>query len=172
VTGFDYAVLAVTGFSLLLGLWRGVASELLALVAWVAAYFAARAWGHIAADALGASLSTSFGGLRDPAVRQAIGVVAVFVATLLLFAVARFVLSRLLRAVGLGLVDRFLGAIFGIVRGLLLIVLMVILGGMTSLPMKPWWRDAWLAPPLETAAIAAKPWLPRAVAQAIHYGYR
>ena len=168
MTGFDYAVLVIIGLSLLLGAARGVTSELLALGAWVAAFFAARAWGHLAADAATAWLP----GVRELAVRQAIGFAAVFAATVLVFAMLRFVISRLLRAVGLGLVDRLLGAIFGIVRGLLLVLLGVVLCGMSALPMKSWWREAWLAPPLETAAIAAKPWLPRALAQTIHYAYR
>ncbi len=162
MTGFDYAVLAVIALSSLLGLWRGVASEILGLAAWVAAFFAARAWAPVAADALAAWLA-------EPAARAAAGFVAVFVATLLVFAVARFLLSRLLRAVGLGLVDRFLGALFGILRGVLMALAGVLVCGLTDLPRHTWWREAWLAPPLETAVLAARPWLPRTVAQRIRY---
>ncbi|MCX7174272.1 MAG: CvpA family protein [Proteobacteria bacterium] len=162
LTAFDWIVLAVIVFSSLLGMWRGLVSEVLALLAWIAGFFAARAWGGMVADVLS-------GWLHDPAMRQMAGFVAVFVATLLLFAVARFVLSRLLRAVGLGLVDRFLGTLFGIVRSLLIVLTGVLLCGMTELPRQAWWREAYLAPPLETAVIAVKPWLPPQVAQRIHY---
>lgn len=156
------------GLSLLLGAARGITSELLALGAWVAAFFAARAWGHLAATALAGWLP----GVRELAVRQAIGFVAVFLATLLLFAALRFAVSRLLRAVGLGFADRLLGAVFGVLRGLLVVLLGVVVCGMSTLPMKSWWREALLAPPLETVVIAAKPWLPRPLAQAIRYSYR
>ncbi|MCX7179690.1 MAG: CvpA family protein [Proteobacteria bacterium] len=159
---FDCAVVAALVLSCLLGLWRGMVSEVLALLAWVAAFFAARTWSGPAADALSAWL-------RDPALRQMLGFVAVFVATLLVFAVVRFLLSRLLRAVGLGLVDRFLGMIFGLLRGLLIVLAAVMIGGMTELPRQAWWREAILALPLETAVLAGKPWLPPQVAQRIRY---
>lgn len=159
---FDCVVLAVIALSALLGLWRGMVSEVLALLAWLAAFFAARAWGTAAAETLSAWL-------RDPTLRQLLGFVAVFVATLLLFAVVRFVLSRLLRAVGLGLVDRFLGMLFGLLRGLLIVLAGVMLAGMTELPRQTWWHEAILAAPLETAVLAGKPWLPPQVAQRIRY---
>lgn len=162
LAGFDWIVLAVIAFSSLLGMWRGLVSEVLALLAWIAGFFAARAWGGAAAELLS-------GWVHDPALRQMAGFVTVFVATMLLFAVARFVFSSLLRAIGLGLVDRFLGALFGIVRGLVVVLIGVLLGGMTELPRQEWWREAFLAPPLETAVVALKPWLPSQVAQRIRY---
>ena len=45
MTAFDYGVLGVMACSALLGLWRGIIGEIIALLAWVAAFFAARAWG-------------------------------------------------------------------------------------------------------------------------------
>jgi len=162
MTGFDYAVLAVIGLSVLLGLWRGVASEVLGLVAWVAAFFAARWWG----GAVGGMLSPM---LSEPVWRQVAGLVVVFVATLLLFGLVRLLFSRLLRAVGLGLADRLLGALFGVVRGALVVLALVLVCGMTAVPRQGWWAEAWLAPPLETAVLAAKPWMPLAVAHRIRY---
>lgn len=162
MTGFDYVVLMVIALSSLLGLWRGVVNETLGLAAWVAAFFAARAWGLVASGLL-------TGWISEPAWRAAAGFAAVFLVTLLIFAAARFLISRLLRAVGLGLADRFLGALFGIVRGVLVVLAGVLVCGMTPLPRQPWWRDASLSPPLETAVLAIKPWLPKTVAQRIRY---
>ena len=132
MTGFDHAVLAVIALSSVFGLWRGVVSEILGLAAWVAAFFAARTWGEVAADMLSPWLA-------EPTSRAAAGYVAVFVATLLGFSVARFLLSRLLRAVGLGLADRLLGALFGILRGVLIALAGVLVCGMSDLPRQPWW---------------------------------
>jgi membrane protein required for colicin V production len=162
VTVFDYAVLAIVGASLVLGLWRGVVSEVLALVAWVAAFMAARAW----AEPASAHLS---GMVSEPALRYAAGFALVMIGVLVIFALARLILTLLLRAAGLGLTDRMLGAGFGIARGVLIVFVVVLLGGMTALPKSPWWREAWLAPPLETAVIAAKPWLPTEVGKRIRY---
>lgn len=162
MTPFDYAVLAVIGLSSLLGLWRGLVSEVLALVAWVAAFFAAREWGGLAAVQLA-------GVVTEPALRYAAGFVLVLVGVLVAFGVARLVLSLLLRAAGLGLTDRLLGAGFGILRGALIVFVAVLVGGMTALPKAAWWREAKLSPPLETAAIAVKPWLPEEVGKKIRY---
>ncbi|MRR51065.1 MAG: CvpA family protein [Rhodocyclaceae bacterium] len=158
----DYAVLGGGAASLFLGFWRGIVSELLALLAWVVAFFAAR---EVAGQA--ALFFTSL--LEDPGLRYAAGFAAVFLLVLVVFAIGRVVLSAMLRAIGLGLLDRFLGAAFGVMRGLLIVLVAVMLGGMTALPRQPWWRDAMLAPPLETAVVAMKPWLPAEVAKRIRY---
>ena len=110
MTAFDYAVLAVLGLSLLLGVWRGLASEVLALAAWIVAFLAGKM--------LAPEMAPLFGEwIREPALRfaAAFGVIAVLV--LAVAAIARLLLSKLLRAVGLGPLDRFLGAAFGVARG-------------------------------------------------------
>lgn len=56
MTVFDYVVLFVVAVSLVLGMWRGVVGEIIALVAWVLAFFAARWWGSLAAQGLPRSL--------------------------------------------------------------------------------------------------------------------
>jgi membrane protein required for colicin V production len=162
VTAFDYAVLGVMAASLLLGLWRGVVSEILALLAWVVAFVVGRAY---AAD-----VAPVFGGLvPDAALRYVAGFATIVVAVLVVFSIGRLVLRLLLKAVGLGWADRTLGAVFGIGRGVVIALIAVLLGGLTPLPKEPWWREAVLAPPLETAIIAAKPWLPAEVAKRIRY---
>jgi membrane protein required for colicin V production len=162
VTAFDWVVLGVVGASVVLGLWRGVVSEILALAAWVAAFFAARHFGGEAGGLLARWIA-------DPAAAAMAGFVGVFIAVLVVFAVIRQLLSFLLRAVGLGVLDRLLGSVFGVARGLVLVLAGVLLAGMTAMPKESWWRGAVLAPPLETAVIAAKPWLPSEVARRIRY---
>ncbi|BAO29109.1 CvpA family protein [Sulfuritalea hydrogenivorans] len=162
MTAFDYAVLTVIAASVLLGLWRGVVSEILALAAWVVAFLVARAQGSQVADWL-------TGQIAEPGMRLAAAYVLIFVGVLLVFAIARMIISLMLKAVGLGLLDRLLGAAFGVLRGVLVVWVAVLVAGMTPLPKTDWWRDAMLAPPLETAVIAAKPWLPAEAAKRIRF---
>jgi membrane protein required for colicin V production len=162
VTVFDYAVLAVVAASILLGTWRGIVSELLALAAWVTAFFAGRAF---APDI--APVTASW--IKEPALQYIAAFAVIVLVVLLLVALLRFALSKLLRAIGLGTLDRFLGSLFGAARGVAVSLLAVLVGGLTALPQQAWWRDAWLAPPLETAVLAAKPWLPPAVTKRIRY---
>jgi len=162
VTVFDYGVVAVLGLTLLLGFWRGLVSEMLALAAWVVAFFAARATasqvGGLFADVL-----------KDQAVQYVVGFAAVFVGVLVVFALLRLAVTGVLAAAGLGVLDRFLGGLFGALQGMAILLALVVAGGLTSLPQQPWWRDAVSAPPLETAALASKPYLPPELAKRIRY---
>lgn len=162
MTPFDYFVLAVMAVSLLVGVARGVVSEILALLAWVAAFVAARMWAAPAGSLLLAEVS-------DPLWRTLAGFVAVFVAVLILFALLRWAMSLLLKAAGLQPLDRVLGALFGVARGVLVLLVLVLLAGPTPLPQQPWWRQAIFAPPLETGVLAVRPWLPAELAKRIQY---
>lgn len=166
MTVIDFVVIGVVLLSLAVGAWRGMVSEILALVAWVVAFLAARTWATPAGGWLATGLADP---LAEPLTQQAAGFVAIFVAVLILFALARWVVSLLLRAVGLAPLDRVLGSLFGVARGVLVVWVGVLLAGLTALPQQQWWRQAVLAPPLETAVLAAKPWLPPELAKRIRY---
>jgi len=162
MTMFDYIALTVVGLSLVFGLWRGMISEVIALVAWGLGIFAAFSFG---AD-LGALLPSS---LADAPIRTLIGCVLIFVGVLVAMAIVRLLLLKAVKALGLTVSDRLLGMFFGLARGLLIIMLLVALGGMTAAPSQPWWREATLAPPLETAVLAVKPILPLDLAKRIRF---
>ena len=66
-------------------------------------------------------------------------------------------------------VDRFLGAIFGAARGVVLVLAFVLVAGLTTLPRLDWWQNAALAPSLAAAALSLKPWLPPEWAQRLDY---
>lgn len=162
MTAFDYGVLAVVAASLLLGLWRGVVSEVLALLAWVAAFLVARE----AAPGLAPVLAARTG---DEGLRYAAGFAMAFLAVLVAVGLLRLALRKLLAMAGLGIADRFLGGVFGVARALVIVLSLVLLGGMTSMPRQAWWRNATMAPPLETAVLAARPWLPQELAKRVRY---
>jgi membrane protein required for colicin V production len=162
MTFFDYGVIAIVGASLILGVWRGVVGELLALAAWILAFFAARFLGPEIGN-------TFFTSLSDATFRLLAGYIAVFIGVLVLMALGRLAVRGMIRALGLTLSDRLLGLIFGLARGLAIVLILVTIGGMTSLPRQDWWAAAQLAPPLETAVLAARPWLPEDIAKRIKF---
>ena len=161
MTVFDYLVLLIVATSLLLGMWRGVVGEIIALAAWVLALFAAKWWGT--------GLSQWFVGIADPTLRTVAGWTVVFVAVLVAMALLRLALRGLIKALGMSLSDRLLGIIFGVARGLVIVLILVALGGMTALPREKWWSEAYFAAPLETAVLASKPWWPSDVAKRIRF---
>jgi membrane protein required for colicin V production len=77
--------------------------------------------------------------------------------------------SKLVKSVGLGLEDRVLGGVFGLARGMLVVLVLVLLAGLTSLPRQPVWREAALSKPLESFAGRVKLWLPGGLSQRITY---
>ena len=163
MTAFDYVVIAIVSASVLLGVWRGVVGEVIALVAWVLAFFVAKWWGDEVAQVVFAGI------IADPALRIVAAWVAVFVVVLLLMALLRLAVRGLLKALGLSPTDRLLGVIFGLARGLLIVLVLVAVGGMLSMAKAKWWSDAYFSAPLETAVLAGKPWLPPEVAKRIRF---
>jgi len=163
VTGFDYIFLAIVALSVLLGLWRGLVSEVFALLGWMVAL--GLAW-------RGASwLEPMFLTLvsKTPWLAWGLAFLAIFVGVLIILAVARWFLRSLLEASGLSPLDRVLGACFGLARALVIALLLVAAGGMSRLPKESWWSEAVFAPPLETAVIALKPLFPKELGRRIKY---
>lgn len=162
MTFFDYVVIGIVGLSLAFGLWRGVIGELIALAAWGVGLFAAIHFGGLLGNMVFASIS-------DASLRMLAGCVAVFVGVLVVAALIRMLLQRMIKALGLTLSDRLLGMAFGLARGVLVAMILVALGGMTSAPKQIWWREATLSPPLETAVMVVRPWLPDDLAKRIRF---
>ena len=163
MTGFDYAVLAIVGISVLLSIIHGFVRELLALASWIVAFLAAQNYAADFSPLLPAAITS--GSLRLLA-----AFLALFLTVLLAMTLVAMLVSRLFRSAGLGLADRALGAVFGLVRGFAIVMVVVLLAGLTALPQQPVWREAMLSAPLETLANAIKVWLPYDLSQYIKYG--
>lgn len=158
---FDYGALGVLGLSLLLGALRGLMREIVSLAGWIAAFVLATAFSGIVAVQMPENLGPLLSGL--------LAFLLIFVGVLVLSGIVGLVLSLLVRAAGLGIVDRLLGAAFGIVRGIAIVLLAVLMGGLTPLPHEPFWRQAVLSGPFETVALALRPYLPEGIAQRLKY---
>ena len=158
----DWLLMAGLLLSALVGLLRGAAYELIALAGWFAAFLLARLY----AGWLGEHLLSM---VAQPGLRLALAWGACFVLVLLAAGVLATLARLLLRSSGLGMLDRSLGAVFGIARGALVIVLLALLAAYTRLPSSSLWRDSLLAPLASAAAARVAPMLPlrRAMADAL-----
>ncbi len=159
---FDYTVLAIVGISILLGVLRGLVREVLNLLAWVAAFWVANAYTGEIAPLLPAAIPTE-------SVRFVAAFVLLFVGALLLMSLVTIVLAELVKTLKLGAFDKGLGALFGVLRGGLIVLTLVLLAGMTGLPRQKFWRDAMFSAPLEAFAVDVKPWLPDDFSKRISY---
>ena len=114
----DYCIIAVLGLSVLMGLWRGFIGEVLALACWAVAFWVA--W------MFGARLAASFTAIDEPSVRLLLGYAICFVAVLIAGAIVSFLMRKLIAGSGLSGSDRMLGMVFGLMRGLVVVTLIVL----------------------------------------------
>lgn len=162
MTWLDYAVIGVIGISIGWGLWRGLVREIMSLAGWVIAFLAANLFAAPVAELLPSAVS-------HPEYRLLLAFVVVFVLTLVVTSIAALLLLKIITAVGLGVTDRLLGALFGLARALLILVAFALVAGLTRMPARPVWKDSIFGPSLAGAALALKPWLPPALAGRLRY---
>lgn len=158
----DYAILGVLAVSVVWGIWRGFVREVISLAGWVLAFLAANA----VAGPLGDALPTS---ISSPEVRVLVAFLIVFIFTLSIATVAGMLLSRLLKAAGLGGLDRTLGGLFGLARGVVILLALAIAAGLTTAPRHPLWKESVGAGMLTRTVLQLKPWLPPRLADRLRY---
>ena len=163
MTWFDYAVIAIVGISILLSIIHGLVREILSLASWVVAFVVAEIFAAEVALLLPAALA-------NPSLRLLAGFLCVFFVVLVAMTLLAIALSSLIKTAGLGFADRALGAVFGLVRGLAIVMIAVLLAGLTALPKQPVWRHAVFSEPLVILANWVKVWLPDEMAKHINYG--
>jgi membrane protein required for colicin V production len=163
MTGFDFAVIAILLVSLLFGLWRGLLYEVLSLLGWPLAFMLSNMY----ADGLAQHIP-----IQNEMLRTTGAYVMVFIAVMIVWGILVWGLTKFLRAIGLGRLDRMLGGLFGVLRGVLVVLVVVWLAGVTDIPERPFWRDAQMSRGAEDVALLTKAWLPENIAQRIHYRAR
>lgn len=153
LSAVDWILLAVLGLSLLLGLWRGIVQEVLSLAGWVAAFYVSQMYAPMAAAWLPMEGSSQM-------LRYAAGFVVVFIAVLVATVLVSYVVKKLVSAVGLGPLDRLLGSLFGLMRGVVILLAVTVLVGMTPMRETEGWREAQGAQWLQQFLHVLKPVLP------------
>lgn len=162
MTVFDYIVLFVLVSSVIISTMRGLVKEILSLLGWIVAFVVANAYGARLAPMLPEMIP-------GETVRLIVAFIALFLGARMLMGLLTLAVSALISASGLTLADRGLGGLFGLARGVVIVLAGVILCGMTSIPQQAFWQDALLSPMAETGARTVKPFLPAALAQHVKF---
>ena len=149
----DYAILAIVGISGVISLMRGFVREALSLAGWVAAFWIAIAFSGVAAAWLEEFVSV-------PSQRVVIAFVALFVLVLLLCGIVLRLAGLVVEKTGMSGTDRTLGIVFGVLRGVVIVALLVLLAGLTRLPEDPWWSQSLFLPHFEEFALEIGAYLP------------
>lgn len=158
----DVIIAIVVVLSAIIGFFRGFLREVLGLATWIVAFFVAfrfapRVEGFLAQW------------IEMDSARLVVAFAAVFIGVLIAGAIVNYMLGRLISSTGLARTDRVLGIVFGVARGVAVLVLLVMLAGVTSIPRDDWWQRSIFIAKLEGGAIWARTYLPPNVAGAITF---
>ena len=150
----DWMMLAVLLASALLGAWRGLVYEVVSVLGWLASFILAQWYAPQASQWLPAMKGAT------ESLRYAAGFVLVFLAAAFASGLVAWLTKKLVEAVGLRPVDRTLGAAFGLVRGLVLLLAVAVVVGMTALNGADWWQASRGAAVLQVALHGIKTVVP------------
>ena len=154
MTYIDWTLLGVLGLSFVIGAWRGLVFEVLSVFVWIAAFVLAQ-W--YAPEVAGKLPMTGTG----QSLRYAAGFVLVFVGTAFVAGLFVQLIKKMVAAVGLRPVDRTLGAVFGLLRGAILLLAIAVVMNMTALRNQTDWQASQGATMLTGLLMKLKPLLPQ-----------
>lgn len=158
----DFSILSIIGISALISLFRGFVREALSVVGLAAAIWVAVTFYNQASDLLVNVISLPTG-------RRVIAFVALIVVSLLIAGLINHLIGKLVDKAGLTGTDRMLGVVFGVVRGVAIVGLLVLLAGLSQVPQDPWWQQSMLMEHFQKLAQMAIEFLPPDVVA--HFSY-
>ena len=159
----DYAILAIAGISGVISLMRGFIREALSLASWVAAFW-------IALEFSGEAAVWLDGYIEGPSERVGVAFVVIFFGVLLLCAIIIRLVGQIVEGTGLSGLDRTLGTVFGVLRGAVITVVLVLLAGLTPLPRYSWWDQSLLLPHFVELGNELRAFLPPDVQRRLQFG--
>ena len=114
----DIAILVVIGLSCLFGLWRGLIKEVLSLVTWIASLLVARVYSQTLSDLM-------TGMIENEGARYVAAFASLFVIVMMLGTLLNHLMSKLLTISGLKFADRVFGGVFGVARGVIIVLVIM-----------------------------------------------
>ena len=154
----DFAILAVIAISVVISVFRGFVREVLSILAWVLAFWIAFLFTDQLAGVFDDMISV-------PSVRYVAAFLVLLIATLIVAGITNHLITRLIDKTGLSGTDRMLGVVFGVMRGIVIIGILVILARATPVTQDPWWRESALLGHFDDLAVWAIDYFPDNVAK-------
>jgi len=149
LNSIDYIILGILLLSTGISFMRGFLREVLSLVAWISAVW------------ISVSLTPQLSILlvdqvANDSLRVLISFVSLFVSTLIVASLANFLVSQLVKKTGFSGTDRMIGVVFGLARGGVIVAVIVLIIGFTTVPQEQWWQESLLLEHFQTLAVWLK----------------
>lgn len=136
----DWTIVGILAISSLISIRRGFVKEAISLLVWGMALFVSMAFhGHMAVLMQAVVESASL--------RYLLSFVVLFVATFVVGSMVKYLVGELVRMTGLSGTDRLFGMAFGLARGMIVVMAVLILVPM-AFPVNQysWWQQSTLIP--------------------------
>ena len=138
----DAVVIATLVLSFGLGIFRGIMREILSLTSWIVAIWLAYLFGDNLAIVI-------VPWIESERLSSLIGYLVVFVAVLVLLSLIVALLFKLFRVTGFSGTDRFLGGLFGCLRGVVIVAVLLFIAEWTPAAGQTWFRESQIVPYFE-----------------------
>lgn len=150
----DFYIVAGVVISAAIGIYRGFIREFLTVVIWIVA--------SVVAYMYGATFGEYLFFIDSQGTKEIVGMIAVFLGVALLGSLIKFIICKAVKFSGVSPIDRLAGALFGVIRAFIIIVL-VLWASSDNITKQDWYEDSILIPRFATAAdmvatIAPKNW--------------
>jgi membrane protein required for colicin V production len=158
----DYVIIGLIFIALIMGFLRGFSLEVFSLVF------------RVLAIGVGLSFSREFSvflesTISNPLPKIAASFTLLFLITLIVGSLIRMLLGESIKKPELTFTDHLGGMIFGVVHGMVVVVVLVMLAGLTALPDDLWWKESKLLPPFQLCAVWLRDNIPSGLAEYVHY---
>ncbi len=163
MNSFDYLMIVVLVAFAVTGAIRGFVLELLSLILWPLSAFIAWLFADQAAPLFHSLIS-------DAQLRVVAAFAAVFLGAFIVGTIVVYFIHRALPLRGMfRKPNAVLGGLVGVLRGGIIILIVFLVAGITSLPQRPWWRESLLAPYFQKVAVVVSAYIPRDIARHIRF---
>ncbi len=146
MTGIDIGIIVFIAISGVISWFRGVTREFISLFTWVAAIGVTFLYSHKFAIVL----PDSIGGVTPRVITSAL---ILFFGILMLGWLIGALVKKFLSTIKMSAVDRIIGLLFGLTRGIAIISLIVLLLNLTAIPQEPWWHESFFLPKFQRIAL-------------------
>ncbi len=131
----DYVIIGIIVVSAIISIIRGFVREGMSLAGWIVAVWVSLEFANKASVVFEGAIDT-------PSLRVGVTFFLLFVGVLMASTLINHQIGKFIHSAGLSGLDRLIGVLFGTVRGVLIVTVLVVLLGMTSMPETSWWIES------------------------------
>ncbi len=153
MSSIDYLIIGILVVSTGVSFLRGFVREVLSLAAWVVAMWIAVSFTPQVSVLIESQIS-------NESIRLVVAFLSLFIATLVVGSLTNTLISQVIKKTGLSGTDRMVGLFFGFARGGVIVTVIVLVAGVTTIPQEPWWQESAMLEYFEMSAMWLKSQFP------------